>query len=131
MPARSNASQEVSRSSRCCGSIAKASRGEIPKSAGSKSATRSRKAPLREYDVPTPAPSGSYSDSTSQPRSVGKSVTASTPDRSTCHRSSGLDTPPGNRHDIATIAIGSSLTPAAAAAAVGVAAAAPDSSVRR
>ena len=34
MPARSNASQAVSRSSRCCGSMARASRGEMPKKAG-------------------------------------------------------------------------------------------------
>ncbi len=38
-PARSIASQDVSSSSRCCGSIAIASRGLIPKNAASKSAT--------------------------------------------------------------------------------------------
>ncbi len=38
-PARSIASQEVSSSSRCCGSIASASRGLIPKNPASKSAT--------------------------------------------------------------------------------------------
>ncbi len=37
MPACSNASHAVSSSSRCCGSIASASRGEMPKNAGSKS----------------------------------------------------------------------------------------------
>ena len=37
MPARSIASQEASSSSRCCGSIASASRGEIPKNPASKS----------------------------------------------------------------------------------------------
>ena len=38
MPARSNASHDVSSSSRCCGSIASASRGEMPKKPGSNSA---------------------------------------------------------------------------------------------
>ncbi|KOY59046.1 hypothetical protein ADK59_05200 [Streptomyces sp. XY332] len=37
MPARSSASHEVSSSTRCCGSITSASRGEIPKNPASKS----------------------------------------------------------------------------------------------
>ncbi|GGV10459.1 hypothetical protein GCM10010245_19730 [Streptomyces spectabilis] len=48
MPARSKASQEVSRSIRCCGSIANASRGEIPKKPASKALTPERNAPDRE-----------------------------------------------------------------------------------
>ncbi|CAM5517874.1 hypothetical protein SGRIM128S_08436 [Streptomyces griseomycini] len=47
IPARSRASQEISSSSRCCGSIASASRGEIPKNSGSNSAASWRKPPLR------------------------------------------------------------------------------------
>ncbi len=37
IPARSKASHEVSSRRRCCGSIARASRGEIPKKPASKS----------------------------------------------------------------------------------------------
>ncbi|ONK15967.1 hypothetical protein STBA_68140 [Streptomyces sp. MP131-18] len=47
IPARSNASHEVSSSSRCCGSIASASRGPMPKNPASKRATPSRKPPSR------------------------------------------------------------------------------------
>ena len=46
IPARSNASQEISSSSRCCGSIASASRGEMPKKPASNSAASCRKPPL-------------------------------------------------------------------------------------
>src|SRR5262249_41147232 len=46
MPARSNASHDVSSSTRCCGSVATASRGLIPKKSASKSAAPSREAPL-------------------------------------------------------------------------------------
>ncbi len=59
MPARSNASQLVSRSNRCCGSMASASRGEMPKKPASNSPTASRKPPSRTYEVP--ARSGSAS----------------------------------------------------------------------
>ena len=47
IPADSNASHEASRSSRCCGSIASASRGEMPKNAGSNSPAPARKPPSR------------------------------------------------------------------------------------
>ena len=58
-----DASQDVSSSSRCCGSIASASRGEMPKNAGSKSATPVRKPP-RNVEL--------CNDARSQPRSVGE-----------------------------------------------------------
>ena len=45
MPARSRASHEVSSSSRCCGSIARASRGEIPNSSASNSVASSTNPP--------------------------------------------------------------------------------------
>ncbi len=45
MPASSNASHDASSSSRCCGSIASASRGLIPKNSASNSPIRSRKPP--------------------------------------------------------------------------------------
>ncbi len=51
-PARSNASQLVSRSRRCCGSIPTASRGAMPKKSGSKPSTASTKAASRMYILP-------------------------------------------------------------------------------
>ncbi len=45
IPARSTASQLASRSNRCCGSIASASRGLIPKNSASKSAASCRNPP--------------------------------------------------------------------------------------
>ncbi|RPK57883.1 hypothetical protein EES42_39005 [Streptomyces sp. ADI95-17] len=120
MPARSNASQEVSRSSRCCGSIPVASRGEIPKKTGSKSPTSRRNPPSVTYEVPAWSGSGSYSESRSQPRSTGNPVTPSVPAASSSHSSSGVRTPPGKRQLMPTIAIGSSgsVTTVAVAAAI-------------
>ncbi len=45
MPACSNVSQAVSSSNLCCGSVARASRGEIPKNSASKSAASCRNPP--------------------------------------------------------------------------------------
>src|ERR1017187_7813803 len=53
IPARSSASHAVSSSSRCCGSIATASRGETPKNPGSNSAASCTNPPARTYEVPT------------------------------------------------------------------------------
>lgn len=47
IPARSNASHDVSSNNRCCGSIANASRGGTPKNPASKSVAWSRKPPSR------------------------------------------------------------------------------------
>ena len=58
-PACSTASQEVSSSRRCCGSIAVASRSSIPKNSESKPPTSSRKAPHRDTDRPGTPGSGS------------------------------------------------------------------------
>ena len=57
--------------------------------------------------------SGSNRPARSQPRSAGNSDITSRPSATICHRPSGLSTPPGNRHDIPTIAIGSLTAPAA------------------
>ncbi len=46
MPARSTASQEISSINRCWGSIASASRGEIPKKSGSNRSAPSMNPPL-------------------------------------------------------------------------------------
>ncbi len=88
IPARSNASQEVSRSRRCCGSIASASRGEIPNNPASNSAASYRKPPVRAYP-PTPLASSC------QPRSSGNPPTPSRPEATSSHSSPGERTPPG------------------------------------
>jgi hypothetical protein len=59
MPARSNASHAVSSSIRCCGSIASASRGLIPKNSASNSDASYTKPPSRAYEVPGVSGSGS------------------------------------------------------------------------
>ena len=50
MPASSSASQAVSSSSRCCGSIASASRGLIPKKSASNSPASSQEAAAARVD---------------------------------------------------------------------------------
>ncbi len=76
------------------------------KKPASNSAASCRKPPLLPYVLPGLG-SGSYRLPTSQPRSFGNEVMASTPLSTTCHRSSGLLTPPGKRQPIPTTAIGS------------------------
>ncbi|CAM5716665.1 hypothetical protein SALBM135S_09608 [Streptomyces alboniger] len=100
IPERSRASHEASRSSRCCGSIARASRGLIRKKSASKSGASYRNPPLRTCPV--------ASGATSQPRSSGNGEMASTPSRTSRHRSSGELTPPGSRQLMPTIATRSS-----------------------
>ncbi len=95
MAACSNTSQAVSSSTRCCGSIAVASRGEMPKKSASKPVASATNPPSRVYEVPAVSGSGSYSPARSQPRSAGKGVTASRPAATRSHRSSGPATPPG------------------------------------
>ncbi|PSK62142.1 hypothetical protein B0E53_05959 [Micromonospora sp. MH33] len=94
-PARSNSSQVTSSSSRCCGSMATASRGEMPNSAASKCPASGRKPPEAVYEVPGLSGSGCCSRSRSQPRSAGKSPIASPPAETNRHSSSGELMPPG------------------------------------
>lgn len=68
MPPRSANSHVVSSNSLCWGSVARASRGDIPKSPASKSAMLSRKAPRRAVEVPGASGSGLYKVSRFQPR---------------------------------------------------------------
>nr|WP_237774183.1 hypothetical protein [Actinosynnema sp. ALI-1.44] len=108
IPASSKTSHEVSRTSRCCGSMASASRGEIPKKSASKSARPSMKPPSRTYEVSAESGSSSKRRSRSQPRSFGNGVMPSPPATSRSHSSLGVVTPPGKRQAIPMIAIGSS-----------------------
>ncbi len=59
MPARSKSSHDVSSSSRCWGSMASASRGEMPKRPASNRARSRRNAPSRAQLVPRDSGSGS------------------------------------------------------------------------
>ena len=94
-PASSSASQLSSSASRCCGSIAAASRGEIPKNAASKRSTCSRNPPNRRPGIES---SGRGRPSSSE-RSLGVSVIASRPSRRSFQNASGFAAP-GRRHDI-------------------------------
>ncbi|GAA5701420.1 hypothetical protein Save01_02231 [Streptomyces avermitilis] len=104
-PARSSASHDVSSNNRCCGSIASASRGEIPKNPASNSATSGRNPPVWE---------NAASAATLQPRSAGKSPIPSLPAAIRSQSFSGEVASPGNRQAMATMTTGSS-----ASAAVG------------
>ncbi|GAB2758522.1 hypothetical protein GCM10027199_36080 [Amycolatopsis magusensis] len=84
-----------------------ASRGEMPKKPGSKSATPGRNPPCRLMLVPRSSVSAEASDSVSQPRPAGKPEMASPPEATSSHNDSGESMPPGKRQLIATIAIGS------------------------
>ena len=130
-PVRSSASQLASSSSRCCGSMASASRGLIEKNPGSKSPASWTNPPPRTYEVPSWSGSASYRRSRSHSRFWGNPEIASPPLASSSHSSSGLRTPPGNRQLIATIATGSPSTGAAVAVTISVPAASPSSSPRR
>ena len=82
MPARSKASTTAPASA-AVRSIASASLGPTPKNPASKSPTSARNDPWRTYLLPGVSGSGSYEPARSQPRSAGKSDTASRP--STAH----------------------------------------------
>ena len=74
MPARSSASHEVSSSSRCCGSIASASRGQMPKNAGVETGRRrAGTRPRVAYVVPGRSGSGSNS-AVEVPAPVGREL---------------------------------------------------------
>ncbi len=118
--ASSIAVHDVSSSSRCCGSMATASRGEMPKKCASNASASARKAPR--------VTSGGSADR-SQCRSVGRSVIASTPSASSRQNSAGELAPPGKRQPMPTMTIGSSST--GRTVGVSVAVCPPVSSVRR
>ncbi len=115
MPARSMASQDVSSSMRCCGSMARASLGLIPKNAGSNSPASCRNPPRVTYEVPSWSGSGSNRFARSQPRLVGNSEIASLPEVTSSQSCSGVSIPPGSRRPMPTMAMGSLVKPEATA----------------
>src|SRR3954471_878249 len=94
IPACSKASQASSSTSRCCGSIAVAARGEMPKNAASKRSTSSRNPPRR-----TSVAAGSH-------RPAGTSVIALRPSVSSRQKAAGPSAP-GRRQESPTTATGS------------------------
>ena len=109
MPAFSSASQATSSSNRCWGSIAAASRGEMPKNSASNSSGCQE---VRKPALPTAdrARHGVVGASSRRRRPSGPRAPARChwPRPATTPRySSALFTPPGNRHPIPTTAIGS------------------------
>ncbi len=107
MPVRSTASQATSSNSRCCGSIASASRSEMPKNPASKAVASARNPPRSVKGGPPVPASARRSRPRSQPRSVGKFPVVSPPDATRSHSASGESMPPGKRQPIPTIATGS------------------------
>ena len=94
----SSASQATSSSSRCCGSIAAASRGEMPKNAASKSRT-SRGGRPGAAGSPTPRRRAPCDP-------PARTVTRSRPDSSAVQYESRSWIPPGNRRPTPTTASG-------------------------
>ncbi len=94
--ASSKASQASSRTSRCCGSIARASCGEMPKKAASKDSASVMNPPRRSTGPPAPV----------SHRPCGTSPVASRPEASSSQNAAGPSAP-GNLHDRPITAIGS------------------------
>ena len=90
MPARSSASQATSSSSRCCGSIASASRGLIPKNPASNSPASSTNPPCRDVATCPGGPGrGRRAAPGPSPGRPGTPEIASRPSASSSHSSSG------------------------------------------
>lgn len=102
IPACSSACQVTSSRTRCCGSIAAASTGVMPKKPASKPATSSMNPPRRGRSCQSSA------GAKSAQRPSGRSRIASRPPSRSRQKSCGEFTPPGNRQPSPTIAIGSS-----------------------
>src|SRR5438046_8533444 len=110
MPACSAASHETSNNNRCCGSITKASFGEIPKNAASNKSASCKNPPSHTYDLPDTPGTGTKT-SPLHPRPTGKPETPSRPSTTNPHNPSRSTTPPGYRHPTPTITTHSPTTP--------------------
>src|SRR6266536_954457 len=104
MFAFSSASHDVSRASRCCGSMQRASLGEMLKNDVSNWSTPVRKPPRAEATLPVPSPS---TNSPAFHRSGGTGVIADLAESRYSAKASMVALPPGMRRPIPTIAMGS------------------------
>ena len=109
IPACSSACHAVSSSSRCCGSIARASRGEMPKNVASNVSIVGKKPPRRTRLVPRCAGAVAGDSSTVQ-RARGTSHVPSVALSSSVQYADGESAPPGNRQPNPMIAIGSTVS---------------------
>ncbi len=110
-PACSRDSQQTSSRIRCCGSMAAASAGGMPKNAASNPAT-SPSAPARLVTEASAAPAAGEPSSNASHRPAGTSVTPSPPPRRNSQKAPGPCTvparPPGKRQPIPMTATGTS-----------------------
>ena len=107
MPASSSASQATSSSSRCCGSMRAASRGEMPKKRGVEPVDVGRGSRPSACRSCRGAPGADRRTRRRPSGRRGTSVIASTPSRSSCQKLAGPSAPPGKRQPMPTMAIGS------------------------
>src|SRR5690606_9497368 len=105
MRASSSACHVASSTTRCCGSIALASRGLMPKNSGSNWPGSSMNPPIGA--IAAAASGEAMSASSVMARSEGNLPEVCLPSTRNCHNESAESIPPGNRHAVPTITIGS------------------------
>ena len=108
MPLFSRARHDTRSATRCWGSIATASRGEIPKNSGSNVVAPVRNPPRSWISLNPLRRDPASSSRTDQPRSVGNGLSASRPWTSNSQYASAVSIPPGASSAIPTITTGSS-----------------------
>src|ERR1700722_3570150 len=107
IPLFSRARHDTRSATRCWGSIATASRGEIPKNSGSNVVAPVRNPPRSWISLKPLRRDPASSSRTDQPRSVGNGVSASRPWTSNSQYASAVSIPPGASSAIPTITTGS------------------------
>src|ERR1700722_363146 len=107
MPLFSRARHDTRSATRCWGSIAIASRGEIPKNSGSNVVAPLRNPPRSWISLKPLRRDPANSSRTDQPRSVGNGLSASRPWTSNSQYASAVSIPPGASSAIPTITTGS------------------------
>src|ERR1700729_3713917 len=107
MPLFSRARHDTRSATRCWGSIATASRGEIPKNSGSNVVAPVRNPPRSWISLKPLRRDPANSSRTDQPRSVGNGLSASRPWTSNSQYASAVSIPPGASSAIPTITTGS------------------------
>src|ERR1700761_3154915 len=107
MPLFSRARHDTRSATRCWGSIATASRGEIPKNSGSNVVAPVRNPPRSWISLNPLRRDPASSSRTDQPRSVGNGLSASRPWTSNSQYASAVSIPPGASSAIPTITTGS------------------------
>src|SRR6185312_17292815 len=107
IPLFSNARHDTRSATRCCGSIATASRGEIPKNSGSNIAAPLRNPPRSWISLNPLRREPANSSRTDQPRSTGNGVSASRPWDNNSQYAAAVSMPPGASSAMPTTTTGS------------------------